>query len=437
MTKKNSYKPAANKDWRKKIKINYSRKEFIKKYKNSSISRYMFKTILPKFLNYFEIEKKDLKRENIEEAEYEIQYDIADLLCLMLKNYNQNPLYRINAKTSAIASSTISKYNNVIIDDIEKLPDYLKYFIKKNENFKFNYTLAKYMPILLDRLSLLFTTMSLYSNSNSGNILTDLIVTIDNLTDKYYTHASELEYNRKNTNINILNVGTLNSFNAQNDLGYSIDNILRETFKIYHRENNSKFYAAMPKDLNDEILNSSENNLTEPELDTLRDKYTNFLNSVYTTPQKLEEQRIEYEKINAQIYQIKNLINPHIFMENKEIYINDFKTNLYIALDKYKNKGGSINNYFEGINLALFIIKLDKIFDTEEDLDNAIDSLAEEFYSHQLKYVKLKYQLYRELKEDESNSNLIRKHLDLALGQTLLLILDKEYSAANSTTQKS
>ncbi len=431
MKKSPDNKPKYKKNFRKEIKINYTHYEFMKKYNQGTINKNTFKVIMP-FLNYFDIDKKDLKRENTEELEYEIQYDIADLLSIMMKNFTQNPLYDLRSGNNKITSSTISQYNNYIINDINNLPDYLKLFIKNNENFKYNYTLAKFIPILLDRLSLLFATISLYSNSNAGNVLTDLISEIDQWIDNYFTHASELNHYKNNTQIPILNFDSLNQFNAQNDLGYSIDNILKEGFQRFHRDKNSEFDSSMPIDLFKEIMNCNNEDVTE---DEIRSTYTNFLNSIYASPELLKKQLDDYKSSEKLIDELQDNLNPVFFMKNKKNYIKFCINELNRIFFDYK-RGITINNNIDNRNVARFIEKLNSC--DADKFERTVIKSARELYSLKLEEINLKYELYKSVINKDPNNSLkpIREHLDSALGQTLLLILNKEYNFSNLTKQK-
>ncbi|QAA30362.1 hypothetical protein [Clostridium manihotivorum] len=331
MTNENKLSTKENKiNWRKKVKINYSRSEYVKKYKSQTITSNSFKERLDNMINQYNIDKANLKRDNIQEAEYEIQYDIADLFCIMLKDFTQNPLYDGRDSLDKVTATNIIDYNNTIIKDIENLPDYLKFFIKNDENFKFNYALSKYAPLLLDRLTLLFATITLFSNSSSGNIMIDLIKSIDQWIDQYFTHYNELENYKNNSDIPILNISASNEINLESNAGYSIDLILERGFKKFYRNDNS-FNSNIPKDLLDNIL-KNETKATNDNTDEIRSRYTEFLNRTYIPPKGLQKLESHYENIEKTVENIEDALKPSSIISLKDDYIRFVKSKLHEGL---------------------------------------------------------------------------------------------------------
>lgn len=414
----------------KQLKINYSKTDFFNKYKENIIGDSVFKNKLPKFLNYFDIDKDDLKRDNYQ---FEIQHDISDLLSLLAKSYMESPLCDGRYTDPNFNSSKVVDYNTRTIDDVNKLPDYIKYFIKNTENFKFNYSLSKFVPLLLDRLTLLFSTISTCSDSNAGNILIDLISSIDGWIDSYLIHTSELDYYKAKTDSVICNVNSFNQINGQKDLGYSIDNVLRESFKTFYRPNNLEFDDDIPDHLLADLLECEETT-PESKLTNLREEYTDFLNSKYTTPEHLKRQDDEYKAIN-EYADSKAILSPETFRKSKTDYIRFYINSLNEALLKC-NAGHSINQSIDGINASIFIEIL--ISCTHDKLEKTIVSCARDIYELKLKAIEMKYELYKQMKNSNQNINLnlIRQHFDSALGQTLLLILNKEYNCTNPTKER-
>lgn len=411
---------------KKRLIINYSKSDFIKKYKKDILNDSIFKTDLPKFLNYFDITISDLKPEF--SNEFEIQHDISDLLSLLIKSYKESPLCDGRYTNPKFNSSSIVDYNNRTIDDVEKLPDYLKHFIKTSENFKFNYSLSKLVPILLDRLTILFSTIATSSGSNAGNILMDLISSIDNWINSYSIQASQLDYYKTKTDSVICNIDSFDQINGKKDLGYSIDNVLRESFKAFYRPDNLKFNDDIPANLLN-CLVKYDKTPTEAEVDELRKKYTNFLNSIYTDPKLLKNQEEEYKKINTYA-DSETVLSPDSFNNNKKDSIRFYIDSLNEILLKYEI-GYSTNQFIDGINVSAFINKLTSC--THENLEKTIVAYAREIYEIKLKAVEMKYKLHKEMKTSTQNTNLklIRDNFDFALGQTLIQILIKEYNSTN------
>ena len=167
---------------RKDIEIDYTKDEFIKKY---SIKKNDFKNDISTFLNYFYLDKENLKRDSNEEGNYEIPYEIGDLLSLMFKNFKNSPFYDKRYNLDTKNTELTLNYINQILSEVENLPDYLKYTIKKNPTYSFNSNLNEIIPILINKFTALLVLIGSKSTVSAGNQLLQLIKELDMWIDNY------------------------------------------------------------------------------------------------------------------------------------------------------------------------------------------------------------------------------------------------------------
>lgn len=220
--------------------LNYTTSEFIKKFggKSNIIGEKIRLTS-----DYFKIDAGLLHSDPYNpSSSYEIPFEVAELLNCMIKIYERSIVRRKKFPSKGqLKLDAVTNYNKEIIELIENLPDYIKYIIKENSTYKYNYKILELSDILLDRLSLLLTIVFSRSNVSSGNVMSELIKSIDSWIDSYF------EYYLATENLNLkesmfINIDEDNEFNFERNSKYSIEYVLKNSFNKILKEVDLRFY---------------------------------------------------------------------------------------------------------------------------------------------------------------------------------------------------
>ena len=168
-----------------KRNINYTKKEFLKEY---NIEESKFRQNINNVMEYFNLSKVSIKKDFEESTNYEIPYQIAPLLAMMISitaNKSISP-YRDGRKDKdRISATECINYNELIIEELEKLPDYLKNNIKEHYFYKINIELHKYILLLQDRLNTILSIIRYKNRVTSGNVILDIVSDLDEIINKY------------------------------------------------------------------------------------------------------------------------------------------------------------------------------------------------------------------------------------------------------------
>ena len=79
----------------------------------------------------------------------------------MFKNFKLNPLVDGRINKNAISIDKFIEYNKKIFEDIEELPNDIKFNIKNTSTYEFNYILNEVIPIILNKMTILFSLIIL------------------------------------------------------------------------------------------------------------------------------------------------------------------------------------------------------------------------------------------------------------------------------------
>ena len=138
---------------------------------------------------------------------------LEPIIAILIKGCKNNPVYKKNKK---ISINDIIEYNKNIFKEINKLPEDLKYDIKQTESYHYNYKLNILLPMLVDRLDLLFKLVISETNIENGDGIVQLIKNIDEWIVRL--KEEEVKYNK------VKKIVENNNSELEFDLHYEIHN---------------------------------------------------------------------------------------------------------------------------------------------------------------------------------------------------------------------
>ncbi|EHJ01897.1 hypothetical protein CDLVIII_5415 [Clostridium sp. DL-VIII] len=400
---------------RKDIEADYTKDEFIKKY---DIKEYDFKNDIEKFLDYFYLDKERLKRDSNKEGNYEIPYEISDLLSLMFKNFKNSPFYDKRYNLDTKNTDFTLNYIDKILSEIENLPDYLKYNIKKNPSYLFNKNLKELIPILIDKFTALFVLIASKSHVSAGNQLKELIKQLDNWINNYCLHDQMMK-SYENYDIPILDIDDLQNIHLHDKYNYDIDSVLSKCLDEHLRDDTTNLPIDLPEDLKSKLLNLSKKGKkkrkpNEDELFYIRKEYHEFLNTFLNKEhfsKILSDIDNEAQKISN-----FNLIHPKLSLPEIENTLYDYCTtyNLMSSEDFHISSNIPINFKNEISNLKIDNICLNHYLERlleahKKDLEDSKKDLISGNYS--LDKLNSEKNLRDELKKCASEIFNIQKNM--------------------------
>lgn len=411
--------------------IDYTREEFLKKYNIND--KYLEKLINSKdkkgktILEYYNIDKDLLKRDSSSRAYYEIQYDIADLFKIMVKNFKSNPFYdsRYNLKNST--SEQIIEYNKKIINEIEKLPEYKQAYIKKSENYKFNYLLTKSIPVIIDKLSFLLNA-SLFNYDDfihMTSIIGKLLDGFDFLIDECFFEGEKHKWVEENLGSGKKRV---------NNTRYSIDYVVKDCFNYFIRDDLRKFNSIIPKEMKNKLIdNNLENNIEElrnayrEEFDKATNKkilykvnneISNFIKNIRDIEEMIEFDKVQIETLEKNKIKIAELINFGVNLDDETFNARIYNIDLDTFIFKIKKER---DKFLVENSQDKFIREDNKYINFMTDL---INNCVEDIIDIRRRGISKKYEKLQNKKERKLK--LIRKRLDYIFGRILIDTLEDE-----------
>mgnify|MGYP001025421139 CR=1 FL=1 len=429
--------------------IDYTLDEFLEKYR---IERETFNKNLKieskkkgNFFDYYDISSDDLKKEKSEKkANYEIQYDIADLLNIMIDNF-ENKNIKSNGYNDDVTITEILKDNNRFISSIEKLPEYQQFYIKnKLKNYEFISFLNEIVPVLIERISILIS-IKLFDYENEKEmirIILHFLDDIDLLIDKHF-ESNELMKQEINEDSN------------DNELTYNAEELLSECFKKFKRSGLKEFNEVISEEMINSLLNYDSNE----NVDELREKYIEVLNKSFVIKFKQDEWSLEKEiniyrnhiemlkkvnkfKFDERILKVKEE-NARIekdeiikYLDYKNLFKVDIRMNIFIdelkkslrgydISGEYKNNYDELMQYLYGISYKSYE-KLSE--ESKEKLEIEIDKLSELMVKRTGNAYKNKC---KKIADDRNKIKLIEKFINQALGKIYIDIIE-EYNTQKS-----
>lgn len=109
-------------------KIDYTKEEFLNTF---GIKESKFRFNIKEVMEYFNLDIVSIKADYEETTNYRIPYEIAPLLAMMISIAGSKSEIPYRKGESKISATKCIEYNNKVINELEKLPDYLKNNIKK------------------------------------------------------------------------------------------------------------------------------------------------------------------------------------------------------------------------------------------------------------------------------------------------------------------
>lgn len=330
--------------------INYTKEEFLEKYQ---ISDNKFKDNISKVCSIFNIKQGLLKRDGEEfkkdsSSVYEIKYEIADLLALMFKNYNKSLFNGSKGVRKNKTMMDFIEYNKNIIEDIDKLPEYLQYDIKKHNTYELIYSMTELMPIIINRLSAFFNIILTEEPSKMNSILSSFVDDLDILLAKYSRKKLMVNWYKKRFNYN---------FKVE-EYNYNINKVIKDCFNKFIQEDTE--YLKL-NELIEEIY-ISEDDLNPEEISCLRKRYLEKLNKYYINDESNYLIKEKFKRAKENVAKIKNIKN---IKKNTERYYfdkNEIKEKLKLDFSNYITGIQTVNcsiNY-NGIDLVPFLYRLEE-----------------------------------------------------------------------------
>lgn len=447
-------------------KIDYKLDEFRKKNK---ISKTYFKNNIKKYKNYFDINVEEIKNFD-EDTNYNIPFLVEPIMGIMFKNFKLNPLVDGRINKNAISIDKFIEYNKKIFEDIEELPNDIKFNIKNTSTYEFNYILNEVIPIILNKMTILFSLIISESSVSAGNSYIDLIDALDSWIVNFVKHSVELKEKKENIDNNeilMINIDNYGQFNFEKNNTYLMDkilkdeyinninkvNLLKEKMKIIGTENLFEYINCKS---NDKKIDKSKIDrerviewINNEELNKIYD-YSNLLSEkeqfLQDFKSKLTMEKIDIDILECQkrkmILDIKEIINIELYtLKNKYSNYTDVRNVVDKILHSTDYDIYTIMLY-KKVKLIINSKEYISIFEQDtdcldEDYDNFnifLEKLAEELWIETYKddYDKVKKvkniidNKYKELDNKKSQLNLIRSYLSKAMGQTITPILQKE-----------
>lgn len=424
------------------LKRFYTSKEFCEK---NDIKEEDFYLNIGSVLEYYNIDKKSVKCDEYNEWESEYFYKIPCLaepiVALMVKTYGFNPLgygkkRPRKDKEVDISIDKFIEYNKKLIKEIDKLPYYLRYEIKKSIFYTFNYRISYIIPVIIEKLSAILSKIIVDTNVDAGNMYTYLIEVLQSWIINYEEDTKQLEGIKIDENKRIYSIEKgiedickqyieYNSgfwqnrdkveYKDENDMiediyHYRLNELNKNAkeslnnFILLHNELNKKHLKYL------EISASSEDNIIELCIcHNIYNVYEKLVNSYYETNYNKENYRlILLEEIDMEFENLKNIPKEIAEMIKKEL-INFFinKNGIIFIIDKNKLLSEEVINIFITISKNMIL-----------KLNNTLDGirLYNFFYNEYDKTLNKKRKIYKYIKENEDHIK-IKEYLSIAASQ--------------------
>lgn len=154
--------------------------EFTEKYPDTNEFFKRQDRLDTKFYSFYGVEKTLIKPED---GQYQIPLESAPILALMIKAYfNACGIDRriSNKKTGAIYSYEMyHRFIETLQKGLDELPIYQKAFIQQYSSYKSAVIIDSFLPLLIERLSLLIIAFFKFDHSKSIDFITILLRSID------------------------------------------------------------------------------------------------------------------------------------------------------------------------------------------------------------------------------------------------------------------
>lgn len=395
---------------------------------------------------------------------YSVPIVTEPLFRIMILNCINNPIY----KNKDISFKDILNYNENIFEEIDKLPNDLKYYIKNTMSYRYNTNLNTLVPILVDKLEYLLKIVLSKENIENGNGIVSLIKCMDEWihiieNSKSIKSTLDIDDNIRNmqdsTNC-IIDSAIKSCYNNEVGLAKIIESKLDESNKntkvklsesnreeiikwIYSDKGKSKFTN---KDL------EKRKNITNKKLKELEseyrenvDKFNNLRleNRLKKKIKRLDINPITPKKLEKWNSYVINYINDIIKETGSFKYSNQHFEKIYIMLwndgidkDLLIKKSEDLRIYLKWVMLNIESKK--NHTDISIDLNLVFQNILNEEDKKEIEILKKELKRLRNLNESKENSN-INKYINMVIGECLkeLYENDKRYLKENVHNIKS
>ncbi|MDN4762904.1 hypothetical protein QYP21_03045 [Clostridioides difficile] len=457
--------------------IDYKLSEFRKKNKIGDI---YFKNNIESYIKHFNLNIEEIKNGD-EDTNYNIPFLAEPIMGVMFRNFKLNPLVDGRRNKNNIPIDKLIEYNQKLFEDIEQLPIDMKYNLKRTSTYEFNYMLNEVIPVILDKMSILFSLLIFNSSVSAGNPYIDLIDSLDSWIVNFINYSIDLE--EKNETINDesyirINIDNYGGLNFEKDSTYIMDKILKDEYitninKVILLKDKLKKVGT--QNLFDYIdCKANKKIIDKSKID--REKIIKWINDIENEDTYYYKNLLHNREIDLQFYKDDLSISKLDYYNKLDYYQEqftiDYRNKIHMALldleesyKEYKDKIDFIDKILKGNEYDMFYkclyAKLKKIINSKEyslaikeeidDIDfiesefnKLLDKLAKEMwielngdsYKKDKRIKEIIEMKYEELNEKESQINLVRSYLAKAIGQTITPTLQDEIKRLSKNTDE-
>ena len=395
---------------------------------------------------------------------YNIPIITEPLFKIMILNCINNPIY----EDRDISFKDILHYNESIFEEIDRLPNELKYYIKNTMSYRYNTNLNTLVPILVDKLEYLLKIVLSKDNIETGNGIVSLIKCIDE-----WIYIIE---NRKSVKSNLYIDDNIR--NMQDSTNCIIDSAIKSCYnnevglvKIIESKlakSNKNYKVNLPEYNREEIIKwiysdkgkskftnkdlEKRKIITDKKLKELENEYIKNINKFNNLRlenrlkkkiKRLDINPITPKKLEKCNSDIVRYINDIIKETGSFKYSDQYFQKIYIMLsnngidkDLLINKSGNLYAYLKWIMLN--IEKKQNYKDISIDLNLVFQNVLNEEQRKEIEILKKELKRLRNSNGNKTNPN-INKYINMVIGECLkeLYENDKRYLKENVYNIKS
>ena len=403
-----------------------------------------------KFKEYYDI---DLNKFSLgKKKPMKIPYEVGELLCTMLENMVNSPVYNQSFTEGQKSSSLFLEHNKSLFNLIDELPASIRNYIKAKKEFKYNYHITQYLPLIIERFSALLSLVLENKYILDRRFFNDFILSLDGMYDDLFMKFLKYKFYNDNDDNEIIS-NKKDEFTINTEILHFMDPFLANVFNKFDRDVASEEIEQKIIELNsykdkqkEEICEEYNKFLTEKYShyrfkaeDGFQDKISEciqLLEKNRKLPDKDAEIRIKddiHREINLLLHYYQSIERIDELISNIEIgleFTKQFFTNneeserrflhsleemKKIYYDAIKTKAESGQLFWIANNIDLYIPKL---ISNEYTVENVVDLI----YNNYLEALTDKVNSFEKLKK----SSPIKYALDRALGEIFVEYASKE-----------
>lgn len=371
--------------------INYTAAEFEKVFGFKTGS---FDYNIKKFCDLYRIDRNIFKFNSSysnKSGNYEIQYETAPLLAMLMRMSLRHPL--LSAK-STVSLSKIREHNLNVMKEIESFPDYLKNTIKAQATYWQIYESTQALPVFIKQFVMLFAVITTFSSELANNMVDDITNQLACWIDNFYEHHFQMEVSKYKckeapTEPHIYNISdNPGLWHGGNPSLYLLDEALLRGFRINYRQETNSISEECGK-LYYELESLAGEYVSDGDCDQFRERYKKLLNGIFVETIKGRQWCID-NSINSRLPSIRQYSPEDVAQWKKKI------------TDEYSKE-------YSG-----------------KELENIVNFCCKTMTD----MMKQKETLFNSLESDPKYSRML-KLIDFAIGQHLISLMNREQQKMN------